>query len=172
MTVNEKFSQSILALFGSSLSDLLLYAFLALGLWLFFYVVFRTKFRHRRISQRDPTATQIKREILHSLRSIAIFGLVTGTVVYAGFSGWTRLYLRIDDYGWGWFVLSIGLMIVLHDAYFYWTHHALHHEKFRANFGLYFNVWDRLMGSNHLDYERRFDSATGDPLQESSARSK
>jgi ABC-type phosphate/phosphonate transport system substrate-binding protein len=39
------------------------------------------------------------------------------------------------------------------------THHALHHEKFRANFGLYFNVWDRLMGTNHRDYEHRFAQA-------------
>ncbi len=267
MAVSEKLLNAILALFGSSLSDFSLYAFLAFGLWLCFYVVFREKFRHRRISPRKPTTAQIKREMLHSLRSTAIFGLVTGAVVYAGYSGWTRLYLRIDEYGWGWFVLSIGLMIVLHDAYFYWTHrlmhhrrlfqllhethhrstcptpwaayafspaeavvqagigpvivftipvhpaafavfmiwqitfnvfghcgheifpkwflrcrigmvlnsvthHALHHEKFRANFGLYFNVWDRLMGSNHLDYERRFELATGDPNQESSEPSK
>jgi Delta7-sterol 5-desaturase len=41
------------------------------------------------------------------------------------------------------------------------THHALHHEKFQANFGLYFNVWDRLMGTNHPEYERRFELATG-----------
>jgi hypothetical protein len=26
------------------------------------------------------------------------------------------------------------------------THHAQHHESFRANFSLHFNVWDRLMG--------------------------
>jgi sterol desaturase/sphingolipid hydroxylase (fatty acid hydroxylase superfamily) len=44
------------------------------------------------------------------------------------------------------------------------THHGLHHEKFKANFGLYFNVWDRLMGTNHRDYERRFRlAAGGDP---------
>jgi sterol desaturase/sphingolipid hydroxylase (fatty acid hydroxylase superfamily) len=41
------------------------------------------------------------------------------------------------------------------------THHALHHEKFGANFGLYFNVWDRLMGTNHRDYECRFVLAAG-----------
>jgi sterol desaturase/sphingolipid hydroxylase (fatty acid hydroxylase superfamily) len=42
------------------------------------------------------------------------------------------------------------------------THHGLHHEKFRANFGLYFNVWDRLMGTNHPEYEGRFERATGE----------
>ena len=41
------------------------------------------------------------------------------------------------------------------------THHALHHEKVRGNYGLYFNVWDRLAGTNHPDYEPRFERATG-----------
>lgn len=50
------------------------------------------------------------------------------------------------------------------------THHSLHHEKFRTNFGLYFNVWDRLMGTNHQDYEQRFESATCDPLSDVSPR--
>jgi len=267
MTINEKLTQSLLALLGSSLGDLSSYAFLACGLWLFFHVVFRRKFRHRPISQRERTPGQVTREVIHSLRSIAIFGLVTGVVVYAGYSGWTRLYLRFDEYGWTWFVLSIGLMIVLHDAYFYWTHrlmhhprlfrlihrthhlssnptpwaayafspaeafiqagigplivftipvhpvafavfmtwqitfnvfghcgyeifpkrflrnrvlvvlnsvthHALHHEKVRANFGLYFNVWDRLMGTNHLEYEQRFERSTRAPIPELSELSR
>ena len=41
------------------------------------------------------------------------------------------------------------------------THHALHHERIDANFSLYFNVWDRLMGTDHPDYEARFDLAAG-----------
>jgi sterol desaturase/sphingolipid hydroxylase (fatty acid hydroxylase superfamily) len=47
------------------------------------------------------------------------------------------------------------------------TAHAMHHEKFKANFGLYFNVWDRLMGTNHPDYEHRFEQATAFPAAES-----
>ena len=45
------------------------------------------------------------------------------------------------------------------------THHAQHHEKFQANYGLYFNVWDRLMGTNHRDYERRFAEVTGGSVE-------
>lgn len=41
------------------------------------------------------------------------------------------------------------------------TNHIMHHEKMRGNYGLYFNVWDRLMGSNHPDYEARFRAVTG-----------
>jgi sterol desaturase/sphingolipid hydroxylase (fatty acid hydroxylase superfamily) len=258
MTAHEKLERSLHALLGASLGELLWYGALACGAWLFFYVLFRAAFRHRRVSRGDPTGRQVAREIAHSLRSIAIFGLVTGAVVYAAYSGYTRLYIRVEKYGWSWFFLSIGVMVVLHDTYFYWTHrlmhhrrlyrlfhhthhistsptpwaayafspwealvqagigplivftlpvhpaafsafmvwqiafnvlghcgyevlprwvlrsrlgvllnsvthHAMHHEKFRANYGLYFNVWDRLMGTNHGDYEQRLEEATGGP---------
>lgn len=36
------------------------------------------------------------------------------------------------------------------------THHVQHHERIRGNYGIYFNIWDRLMGTNHRDYESRF----------------
>lgn len=37
------------------------------------------------------------------------------------------------------------------------VHHNLHHEKFTGNYGLYFRVWDRLMGTEHPDYVKEFD---------------
>ncbi|MES2569508.1 MAG: sterol desaturase family protein [Verrucomicrobiota bacterium] len=43
------------------------------------------------------------------------------------------------------------------------TNHIQHHEKLRGNYGLYFNVWDRLMGTNHEDYEERFREVTSRP---------
>ena len=41
------------------------------------------------------------------------------------------------------------------------THHIMHREKVGSNYGLYFNWWDRLMGTNHADYERRFARVSG-----------
>ncbi len=40
------------------------------------------------------------------------------------------------------------------------THHDLHHAYGGHNFGLYFTWWDRLMGTEHPDYEARFVAAT------------
>lgn len=37
------------------------------------------------------------------------------------------------------------------------VHHNLHHAKFKGNYGLYFRVWDRLMGTEHTDYIKEFD---------------
>jgi sterol desaturase/sphingolipid hydroxylase (fatty acid hydroxylase superfamily) len=238
----------------------LLYAFWYVGLaflfWVMLYVLLKAVLKRRKISGQWPLAKQMTREAWHSLRSILVYGLVNVPIVYAIFSGWTRMYFRVDDYGWLWYVVSIGVIIVIHDTYFYWTHramhhprlyrvfhkthhlstdptpwaayafspweaavqagiapviiftvpvhpgafglfmiwqisfnvlghcgyemypkwfletplgyflntathHGLHHEKFRGNYSLYFNVWDRLMGTNRADYEQRFAQATG-----------
>jgi Delta7-sterol 5-desaturase len=36
------------------------------------------------------------------------------------------------------------------------THHEFHHAKVKCNYGLYFNIWDRLMKTNHPDNEKKF----------------
>lgn len=40
------------------------------------------------------------------------------------------------------------------------THHDLHHQSGRYNFGLYFTCWDRLMGTEHPEYVQRFETVT------------
>ena len=39
------------------------------------------------------------------------------------------------------------------------THHDLHHSQGNSNFGLYFTWWDRWMGTEHPQYEERFEAA-------------
>jgi sterol desaturase/sphingolipid hydroxylase (fatty acid hydroxylase superfamily) len=44
------------------------------------------------------------------------------------------------------------------------SHHHQHHRAVTANFGLYFNWWDRICGTNHPDYAATFiRNATGRP---------
>lgn len=38
------------------------------------------------------------------------------------------------------------------------THHNLHHQKGRCNYGLYFNFWDSMMATNHKKYKDTFNS--------------
>jgi lathosterol oxidase len=40
------------------------------------------------------------------------------------------------------------------------THHHLHHEFARGNYGLWFTWWDRIGGTERADYLQRFDAAT------------
>jgi sterol desaturase/sphingolipid hydroxylase (fatty acid hydroxylase superfamily) len=41
------------------------------------------------------------------------------------------------------------------------THHDLHHQFGRCNYGLYFTWWDRWMGTEHPEYRARLASAAG-----------
>ncbi|PZR34708.1 MAG: sterol desaturase [Azospira oryzae] len=36
------------------------------------------------------------------------------------------------------------------------THHNMHHHYGKGNYGLYFNIWDRLLKTNHPQYEMEF----------------
>jgi sterol desaturase/sphingolipid hydroxylase (fatty acid hydroxylase superfamily) len=38
------------------------------------------------------------------------------------------------------------------------VHHNMHHKYVRCNYGLYFNVWDRIMGTNHDRYHEEFEN--------------
>ncbi|MGE8426985.1 MAG: sterol desaturase family protein [Sphingobacterium sp.] len=37
------------------------------------------------------------------------------------------------------------------------VYHNMHHSKFKGNYGLYFRVWDRLMGTENPDYVKEYD---------------
>jgi Delta7-sterol 5-desaturase len=37
------------------------------------------------------------------------------------------------------------------------THHNMHHRLTKGNYGLYFNFWDKIMQTNHPEYETQFD---------------
>ncbi|HEY9610971.1 sterol desaturase family protein [Allocoleopsis sp.] len=39
------------------------------------------------------------------------------------------------------------------------THHSLHHRKYTVHYGLYFTLWDKLLGTHDPNYENEFDSA-------------
>jgi sterol desaturase/sphingolipid hydroxylase (fatty acid hydroxylase superfamily) len=38
------------------------------------------------------------------------------------------------------------------------THHSIHHRKYRVHYGLYFTVWDKLLGTDDPAYEQEFDA--------------
>ena len=43
------------------------------------------------------------------------------------------------------------------------TNHNMHHKYVSCNYGLYLNVWDRLMGTHHKKYELIFEAVAGRP---------
>jgi sterol desaturase/sphingolipid hydroxylase (fatty acid hydroxylase superfamily) len=93
---------------------------------------FATRLRHPGLyaGQRD----QIGREIAWSLASAAIYGVPAGIVAWGWDSrGWTLIYADPGAYPLWWWPLSILLYLAAHDAWFYWTHRAMHRPRlFRA----------------------------------------
>lgn len=247
-----KFPQMIV---GITLHDWVRYFIVAGVAWLLGYVLFQKRWRARKINQRVPTSSDMRREFGWSLMTVVIYGLVGAGSLWLGKFGWSKMYVRFNAHSTAWFWGSVVIAIVVHDTYFYWTHrlmhhrrlfrwfhrvhhesmnpspwaaysfgpleavvqalifplliftvpmhplaymafmswqitfnvightgyeiypkwlmdswagrfintptnHVQHHEKPRGNYGLYFNVWDRLMGTNHHDYEARFREVT------------
>lgn len=228
--------------------------------WLLAYVIFKRRWLPRKVIQRFPTFSDVRREFGWSMLTALIYGLGGAGTYWLIKQGWTQMYRKIGDHSLLWFWSSVVIAIFIHDTYFYWTHrlmhhprlfrwfhrvhhestnpspwaaysfgplealvqvgifpllvllipvhplafgvfmiwqitfnvlghtgfeyhprwlmdswlgkvvntpthHVQHHERLRGNYGLYFNLWDRLMGTNHRDYETRFREVTLRPPQ-------
>lgn len=229
--------------------------------YLFFYVWKNKKYWQAKIQQKYPDKQHILREIKYSFFTVLIFGFVIVLTMIAGAKGLTLVYSPINKYGYLYYFISILLMIILHDTYFYWTHramhwkplfkwvhkthhlsinptpfaayafhpleafvevaiipiiaftiphhisaitifgvyslllnvaghlgyelfpegfashrlfkwhntsthHNMHHRLVKCNYGLYFNFWDRIMHTNHPDYEDSFNKVVAQRKQE------
>jgi sterol desaturase/sphingolipid hydroxylase (fatty acid hydroxylase superfamily) len=72
------------------------------------------------------TYLNVRRELLYSLLTVIVFGMV-----FAFLQGWqwikaSQVYYHVSDYPLWWFLLSIPVMVILHDTFFYWLHRAMH----------------------------------------------
>lgn len=236
------------------------YLIFAGSFYFIFYVWKNKKYWSAKIQQRYPENKTIIAEIKNSFISILIFGAVIWLVIWEGNQGNTLAYPTINKYGYPYFFISIVLMILLHDTYFYWTHrlmhwgplfkiahkthhfsnnptpfaayafhpieaiievgiipliaftipyninalliftlyslgvnvighlgyeifpkgfasnklfkwhntsthHNMHHRLFKCNFGFYFNFWDRIMNTNHPDYENSYNKVVENRIQ-------
>ena len=63
-----------------------------------------------------------------SLRTAAIFSLIGFGLYVAVSRSWIVLYPDFRQRGVGYLFATLALMIVVHDAYFYWTHRFMHHH--------------------------------------------
>ena len=245
------------AYYGTVMDSGIRYLILAAFFYLAVHIIFARRLANRHISRKKVPLVQMSWELLFSIRSVLIYGVVGVLIYFFARMGYSQVYTPIDRYGWPYFFLSIVIAILMHDTYFYWTHrwmhhpkifrwvhrthhlstnvspwasyafsvpeafvqagigaviiftlpihplafwifmiwqvgfsvfghcgyelyptwfmrswlgkvfntvthHSQHHEVNRANFSLYFNFWDRLMGTNHARYVERFSEAVGE----------
>ncbi|MFL5810860.1 MAG: sterol desaturase family protein [Flavisolibacter sp.] len=102
------------------------YCFLAGVAYLFCYKPGIKRLQQFKIQPEPPKAKQLRNELLYSLSTILVFTVIGIGVFWLYKKGCTTIYLDIKEHGWPYFLLSILLMIVAHDTYFYWTHRLLH----------------------------------------------
>ncbi|MEO0708705.1 MAG: sterol desaturase family protein [Cyanobacteria bacterium J06649_5] len=81
-------------------------------------------------SQRWSTLwSEVRSDIILSVVSSGIFAACAALMTTAYTLGYTRLYLVPQQYGLAYIGISLGLVLVLQDAYFYFTHRLSHHPK-------------------------------------------
>jgi sterol desaturase/sphingolipid hydroxylase (fatty acid hydroxylase superfamily)/uncharacterized protein (DUF2147 family) len=113
----------------SLITDLSRYVIFAVGVWFVLWIVLARPLAARKIRPQRPGFRQLLVEFVISVRSIAIFSTV-GLVMFAlerlGYLPGPKVAIA---WGTAWSVASLILMIVAHDAYFYWTHRAIHDRR-------------------------------------------
>ncbi|KAF0178599.1 MAG: sterol desaturase family protein [Hyphomonadaceae bacterium] len=118
---------------GSTFHDVSRYVIFAVGVWLTLWVVLQRPLAGRKIRADNPPARQMIVEFLVSIRSVAIFSTIGLATFLLDRAGWLPGPKLAASWGPAWFWGSLVLMIIAHDAYFYWAHRLLHRPQlFRA----------------------------------------
>ncbi len=103
------------------------YLIIASIAFLIFYRIRKKVWSYKKIQTRFPVRQDYYREISYSLLTALIFSLIGYGLFMTPIRPYTQLYTRIEDFGIAYFFLSIPIILLLHDTYFYWTHRLMHH---------------------------------------------
>jgi len=110
------------------------YSVYAVSLWFGLWVLLRAPLAARKIRDRSPPNRQLLREFAISLRSMTVFASVNVLIVLLDRLGVYPLPKIGAAWGPAWFWISLVLMVVAHDAYFYWTHRLMHDPRLFRRF--------------------------------------
>ncbi len=94
--------------------------------------MFHDRLEHRKIQVRDTSSHDRRREVFWSMSTVVIFSLV-GLGVFVGEQfGVLKISAEVPQFWTG--ALSLVLMILAHDAYFYWAHRLMHDRRLFHHF--------------------------------------
>lgn len=94
--------------------------------WRLFNVAMKDQFAHRAVQTRPRQPGQDQREIGWSALTSLIFTAIAVGVILAYQGGYTRIYTDWRAYPWWWYPASIGLVLFIHETYYYWLHRWMH----------------------------------------------
>lgn len=111
------------------IADFLRYFLVAGAAYLVFWVIFFKKWEHRIIQRKLPERNNMLLEFRYSMSTVLIFALIGFGILNLKNAGYTLIYDKFAERGAVWFVVSLVIMLLLHDAWFYWTHRLMHQPK-------------------------------------------
>ena len=101
--------------------------FVAAGVFYsYYYVLRREKFSGKRLSRRGGKKGQIKKEIIYSMKSSAIFAAVGAATFWIWQEGFTAIYHDFSSYGYWYLPVSLLLIFLIHETFYYWVHRWMH----------------------------------------------
>ena len=98
------------------------------------WLLMRTSIKTRKIQKRKAKPGEIVRELLQSMRSCIVYIGVTVAIVWG--INMDLLQNVGASFGWKQDIAVVVVMILAHDAYFYWAHRAMHHPILFKRFHL------------------------------------
>jgi len=129
------FTSSIPSIWLSSvIEDTTRYIIFATGTWAILWVALKSLLANRIIRPSSPPPKQLLTEFAFSLRSIAVYATVGVGMEFLARTGFYPLGDISAQWGPLWFVIALVLMIIGHDAYFYWAHRIMHDPRLFRHF--------------------------------------
>ena len=94
----------------------------------FFYAYYlkvkKSKTDKKILSQRPLKKEQVKKEIYWSIISSAIFAFFGALLYWLYLQEFTAIYLDPAQYGYWYLPVSLFIVLLLHETYYYWIHRA------------------------------------------------
>ncbi|WP_036534504.1 sterol desaturase family protein [Neosynechococcus sphagnicola] len=115
-----------IAFFGIILAR---YFLVAGGMYLCFYSPFIQSIVNPNLQRLAPDWRSVQWDIQLSVVSAGVFSLAAAFILLEYSWGITRLYSHSQQYGLWYLGVSYGAVLVLQDAYFYFTHRCFHHPS-------------------------------------------
>ena len=109
---------------------LLIRYFITAGFFYGYYLKVKNKKTNKKIlSQRPLKKDQVKKEIYWSIISSAIFAFFGALLYWLYLHKFTAIYLDPAEYGYWYLPVSIVVVLLVHETYYYWLHRAMHIPK-------------------------------------------
>ena len=94
----------------------------------FYYLLYRIApaWLTRRLVLGQPHRHDITHDLRKSLVIVGVYSIVAWLTLQLIVHGYTQVYFTPSEYGWVYLIMSVPLMMMVHDTYFFWMHYVLH----------------------------------------------